>query len=213
MNWQRPADLTMPQLLALLIALGWLVSQNALAQTVSSIQPNETQIDPLIQQHATTWNLTIDEWNRQTELRTLHHGLLSKNLTPLEILGILAETPEERRRYAELFAQRQLTTLQKITEFEADYLEALATLSGEQRQRLQLVSSVDCITGVCTRPIAEALNAALHGTTVDLFLLAAKNDQAIRVWATHHRIPPQLVRDRTITLNHARPGMQPGLTR
>ena len=84
------------------------VSPLLFAQTVTPLQPAGPEVDTLATRQAQTWNLTIDEWKRSTELRALYHGLLSAELTPLEVLGILAETPEDRQRYARLFAARQL---------------------------------------------------------------------------------------------------------
>ena len=189
-----------------------LTSSNLCAQSVTSIQPAASEVEKIVVRQAKTWNLTIDEWNRYSELRTLHHGLLSADLTPLEVLGILAETPEERRRYARLFASHQLKILQRIAEFEADYLEAVADIANSRPTRMQLVSEITCLTGPCAEPITEALGQARSGVGVDIYVLGAANDGAIRVWAARHLVPPDLVRSQVITLNHARQGMEPGLT-
>ena len=199
--------------LAMFLPLVALMPPYLFAQTVTPSQPAGAEIDTLATRQAQTWNLTIDEWKRSTDLRTLHHGLLSASLTPLEVLGILAETPEDRQRYARLFAARQLQILEQIAEFEADYLEAVAALADDRRTRMHLVAEVACLIGPCTEPITEALDQAKQGRGVDIFVLDAASDGAIRVWAAHHLIPPDLVRSRMITLNHARPGMAPGLSK
>ncbi len=183
------------------------------AQTVTLPETVGAQVGTLATRQADSWGLTVDEWNRYTELRILHHGLLSEDLTPLEVLGILAETPDERRRFARMFATQQLRILQQIADFEADYRDAVVELSAAPPSRLRLVSAVTCVTGDCTEIINEALTQAHQGVGVDIYVSGASDDNAVRSWASHHAVPPELVQRQVITLNHAQQGMKPGLTR
>ena len=73
----------------------------AQSQSIDSAQTDGLNIAPIAQRSAEAWGLTTDEWNRQTELRALSQGMLSADLTPLEVLGILTDNPADRRRYAE----------------------------------------------------------------------------------------------------------------
>ena len=64
----------------------------------------------------------------------LYSGLVTPQLSSLEILGIFADTPEDRKRYARLLAERQLQLLKRISEFEADCLQAANELSNSSRK-------------------------------------------------------------------------------
>ena len=107
-----------------------LVAQaSAQSQSIDSAQTDGLYIAPIAHRSAEAWGLSIDEWQRHTELRALSQGMLSQDLTPLEVLGILADNPADRKRYARLYAERQVQMLKQIAAFEADYLEAVAELN------------------------------------------------------------------------------------
>ena len=191
-----------------------LVAQaSAQSQSIDSAQTDGLGIAPIAHRSAEAWGLSIDEWQRQTELRALSQGMLSQDLTPLELLGILAENPADRKRYARLYAERQVQMLKQIAAFEADYLEAVAELNSGSVAivRWRLVTDAECRIGECVDSIRQAVRHAQRGDFVDMFVLGAPDNQTIRSWAARHRIPPELVRDRTITLNHAATDMEPGL--
>ena len=71
-----------------------LVAQaSAQSQSIDSAQTDGLDIAPIAHRSAEAWGLSIDEWQRHTELRALSQGMLSQDLTPLEVLGILADNP------------------------------------------------------------------------------------------------------------------------
>ena len=191
-----------------------LVAQvSAQSQSIDSAQTDGLDIAPIAHRSAEAWGLSIDEWQRHTELRTLSQGMLSQDMTPLEVLGILADNPADRKRYASLYAERQMQMLKQIAAFEADYLEAVAELNSGSVAivRWRLVTDAECRIGECADSIRQAVRHAQSGDFVDMFVLGAPDNQTIRSWAARHRIPPELVRERTITLNHAAADMVPGL--
>ena len=193
-----------------------LVTQaTAQSQSIDSAQTDGLAIAPLAHRSAEAWGLSIEEWQRQTELRALSQGMLSQDLTPLEVLGILTDNPADRRRYARLYAAQQRELLDRIAAFEADYLEEYAALnqrlSAGLNDRSTLVIDIDCVSTKCRRQVAEALAIAQKGA-VDVYVVgSAGNDAAVRKWAATNRIPPNLVRQRQITLNHGTPDMKRGL--
>ncbi|HDL4619024.1 TPA: TIGR03759 family integrating conjugative element protein, partial [Mannheimia haemolytica] len=76
------------------------VTTNALAQTTSiesstqtlsqqQSQHQQSQLSDSLKQ-AKEWGLTIEEWNRYTELMKGERGMWSPNLDPLTALGIEA---------------------------------------------------------------------------------------------------------------------------
>ena len=105
--------------------------------------------------------------------------------------------------------------LDRIAAFEADYLEEYAALnqrlSAGLNGRSTLVIAIDCVSTECRRQVAEALAIAQNGK-VDIFVVGSAGDNAaVRKWAATNRIPPNLVRQRQITLNHGTPDMKRGL--
>ena len=193
-----------------------LVTQaTAQSQSIDSAQTDGLAIAPLAHRSAEAWGLSIEEWQRQTELRALSQGILSQDLTPLEVLGILTDNPADRRRYARLYAAQQRDVLDRIAAFEADYLEEYAALnqrlSAGLNDRSTLVIDIDCVSTKCRRQVTEALTIAQNGA-VDVYVVgSAGDDAAVRRWAATNRIPPNLVRQRQITLNHGTPDMKRGL--
>ena len=193
-----------------------LVSQvSAQSQSIDSAQTDGLSIAPITHRSAEAWGLSIDEWQRQTELRALSQGMLSQDLTPLEVLGILTDNPADRKRYARLYAEQQRAMLDRIAAFEADYLEEYAALnqrlSAGLNGRSTLVIAIDCVSTECRRQVAEAIAIAQNGA-VDMYVVGSAGDNAaVRKWAATNRIPPNLVRQRQITLNHGTPDMKRGL--
>ena len=195
-------------------ALLLFASPSVLSQALEEFEVTEPNLSDLDRRAAVSWGLTETEWTRHRELRTLRRGLVSPDVTPLEILGIFATSDAERKRYASLYARQQLDLLERIAMFEADYIEAVKELTrsaSDGTGRYRLVAAVGCATSRC----ADQLNRALqlvdqHG--LDIFLTdTAGSDGTVRNWAARNNIPPDAVRNRRITLNHAPPGMKKGL--
>ena len=201
-----------------LIAAGLLVlllSVSTSAQQTEKLKIGHSQLTDLDIESARTWGLSETEWLRVQTTRAIRHGLVSDQITPLEVLGIFADNPAARRRYAKLYAAQQRELLDRIAAFEADYLEEYAALnqrlSTGPNGRSTLVIDIDCVSTECRRQIAEALAIAKNGA-VDMYVVGSAGDNAaVRKWAATNRIPPDLVRQRQITLNHATPDMKRGL--
>ena len=166
---------------------------------------------------ARNWGLTPAEYARSQQLLSLHRGLIHEQITPIEALGIFSTTEEDRRRYATLYAQKQMMVLNRISDFEADYLEAMRelnpTTTHTDSERHQLVIDASCASADCRTLIRRALSVAAS-TGLDIHLTGTgAQDAVVRRWAAINDIPPDSVRNRTITLNHAALGMKQGLFR
>jgi len=217
------AALTFVVATAFMVLLVWGV-YDALAQAqqlqrpgVSSLQEGELSHSAVQNESIEFWGLTEEEWELQRTLRHRYHGLLDPALSPLEILGILAEDDAQRQRYAELYAQRQYAILRRINAFAADYAQAVQQIIHEDplqsNRTLILVASAQCLSGGCARDIRSALQQAVTGeATLHIYVKDARDDQQIRRWATHYTVPPEMVTAHQITLNHATDNMQIGLT-
>ncbi len=166
---------------------------------------------------AQNWGLTATELIRSQRLLYLHRGLIHEDITPLEALGIFSATAEDRRRYATLYAQKQMAVLNRISEFEEAVLQAMRELNPHENAglaaRYQLTVDVGCSTVDCRTLIRRAL-AVAGDAGLDIHLMGTGGqDTVVRRWAAINGIPPDAVRDRTITLNHGADGMKEGLSR
>lgn len=177
---------------------------------------------------AELWGLSLKEWHRYEKLRQGIAQYRSDKLDPLTLLGINARSAAERRKYAERLARMAHERMERILAFQQAYTQAferlypneprIATDSTAQRtahiltrgrqaarhlglmsQRLTVFVRVqncaDCRQTV--KRLAEA------STPMDIFVVGADSDDAIRQWATRVGLDPVRVRSGAITLNHA----------
>lgn len=81
--------------------------------------------------HALRWlELNEEEWQQYQSRRALVGQPLAE-MTPYEVLGIYADDPEQRRRFARENARFMLDFYRRTMEFEELYRDELAKLSGQ----------------------------------------------------------------------------------
>lgn len=205
----------------------WLVwSAPVLAETVE-LEPKATRLEASALsesdlQHARQWGLDEAEWRRYRILMAGPRGLWSPDLDPLLVLGIHARTEAERRRYAELAVRQERARVEAELAFQRAYTEAwqrlypdeplfdidtqqLSPTAGPAWQpgdRVLFFTRTDC--AACEALLAPLLSRvrALAGVGLDIYLLGMETDAAVRAWAQTKAIPPDLVRNRKVTLNH-----------
>jgi integrating conjugative element protein (TIGR03759 family) len=168
------------------------------------------------------WDLTETEWSRYKTLMQGIRGKLSPNISPIEGLGIHARTEAERRYYAERWARSLHDDTERVLAFQRAYDAAWKERYGNeplidvsrlrQAQSAALLQPGDRVlfftASSCPAcgPVLETLLAKLERTPnlgLDVYLVDSANDDAkVRTWAKDYRVPPQLVRSRTVTLNH-----------
>lgn len=168
------------------------------------------------------WGLSEADWQRYKTLMQGVRGRLSPNISPIEALGIHARTDDERQRYAELWAKALREDTERVLAFQHAYDDAWKRLYGNeplidlsrlpQRQSATLLQPGDRIlffaASSCAAcgPALEILLAKVQRTPrlgLDVYLIDSGNDDGrVRAWAKEHGIPPELVRNRTVTLNH-----------
>ena len=177
-----------------------------------SIEMDSLDADSIAAETIEFWGLTAEEWQQQQTYRVRYQGLLAPGITPLEVLGVTADDPAERARYARLYAERQNQVLRRIRRFEEDYLAAMQALSGAgSESNMRLVVAVNCLRGTCAKPLAKALARANQGEQLNIYVVGARTDNEIRRWAAHHAIPIERVQSGQISLNYAPSDMQLGL--
>jgi len=173
--------------------------------------------------HARTWNLSETEWQRYRQLMQGIRGSISPGtISPIEVLGIHARDEAERQRYADAWAHAMHEDVDRILAFQHAYdaagkrlysneplidvdqlpAKAEATSVFQSIDRLLFFARPAC--PVCDALMNKLLKRIDEVSGIDIYLLglAPGDDAAVRTWASTHRIDPEWVRSRRVTLNH-----------
>lgn len=164
-----------------LLALPALADSTRLSSTQTS--PSRTgaaQADQTDRANARYWGITVDEYRRYRSLMKGVRGSFSDpRITPLEVLGIHAESDAEQRRYAERFAQLMAEDAGRILRFEKAYQQAFRRLfpslpamarPARQRARAGTPASPGAFAAA-TQSTAGAMSQAATVTRGDRLLL------------------------------------------
>ena len=115
----------------------WLVLTNAaiadevkaISETAQSIEKN-TQVSrsETIESKAKRWSLDANEYQDYLELMKGPLGTWSPGIDPLLALGMFAQSEQEERRYAELYAQQEFVLTQRALRFQQAYRQAFSRI-------------------------------------------------------------------------------------
>ena len=193
----------------------------AVATTIGEAQLSRSEQH---QVQAQQWQLSKQEWQRYQSLMQGIRGSLSvSTISPLEVLGIHARNASERRHYAERWAQLMHQDAQRVLAFQHAYDQAFARLYGQEKfidlnklpgqapaltlqfgDRVMFFTRIECV--LCDLLLPRLLNVVRMqaGVGLDIYLQdsSAGDEEKIRAWAKRQAIPPELVRNKVITLNH-----------
>ena len=173
--------------------------------------------------HARLWGLSETEWRRYKQLMQGIRGSISPStISPIEVLGIHARDDAERQRYAEVWARAMYEDAGRILAFQRAYDAAakrlypnvslidVSRLPGKREakktfqsgDRLLFFTRPDC--PACDLLLNKLLKRIDEVSGIDIYLTDVDkgDDAAVRSWATTHKINPDWVRSRRITLNH-----------
>lgn len=189
----------------------------AVATRTAPWQENESEMAA-----AKAWGLDAGEWQRY---RTLMQGLRASispvTISPIEVLGIHARNPAERRRYAERWARAMHEDVERILAFERAYQAAYrrlypnAVLIDRKRlaaleppaplqagDRVLFFTRTDCPP--CDALLSRVLKHQRRVAGIDIYIagLESGDDAGVRAWARARGIDPGEVHARRITLNH-----------
>lgn len=215
-----------------LLALGLAAATTPVAATDTPTRLTEQRLleqteslhsrDPL----ARAWELSAQEVDRYEQLMRGPRGAFSvPNISPIEVLGIHAETPAERQQYAERLVRLLYEDTERVLAFERatqaawqrlgrpmfDPARRLGRKTGavpDTRdlwgKRLALfVASRDCPPCTAT---ARALVAQVGDdgplSGLDIYVVDTRDAEAIRAFARSADVLPEAVARRRITLNH-----------
>lgn len=209
----------------------WAVATGATQVNASTSQVTQTQAskeaNPQSQRFIQSqWGLSDSEWQRYQLLMGGIRGSVSQaNLSPLEALGIHAETDEERRDYAKRLAIVMHDDTERVLAFAKAYQAESVKLYPQtaliDKSQLGLsapppttnnaLQSGDrvlfftrlehCTT--CKTQLATLVKASQQANVqLDVYVIGANNDDAIRRWATQQDFDRARLANKTLTLNH-----------
>lgn len=193
-------------------------AQTEIASSTQSTVQQQSQHNQSQQQEseakAKEWGLTLEEWNRYTELMNGERGMWSPNLDPLTALGVEARTEEEQIKYARLLAKKYYERVSKEIDFDKVYRREFEKLYPNELpfdvepHISQSVGRVIYFTRFdncesCKNDLSKILSYANNQTPVDIYIVGQNiSDNDIRKWATDNHIDPIKVSKKLITLNH-----------
>ncbi len=199
-------------------------SSRSVTTTESSARLSATH-----QFRAQLWELSETEWRRYLDLMQGIRGSISPaTISPVEVLGIHARNPGERRHYAKRWARVMTQDARRILAFQRAYDAAIRQVQGgeplinrsrlsrspapraafDSQDRLLFFTQPDC--PACDRVMRRLMERLdeYHGLDIYLVNLTPDDDAAVRRWARAQAIDPELVRSRRVTLNHNRGALQ-----
>ena len=181
------------------------------------------------------WTLTEEDWTKYKKLMQGPRGNWSPNLDPLTVLGVEANSEDERQVYARKLAMIEFNRTEKELAFQRSYDRAmnslypmgrmidvsklpkykksikpnLVNISSLNKQKDRLIfftKTVKCSD--CRSTEQVLINDWLYqGGAVDVYVTDAKNDNDIRQWAKRSGIKPKWVKSKQVTLNYDKGGL------
>ncbi len=159
---------------------------------------------------AKRWDVTVTEWARYKTLMKGPRGMWTPNLDPILVLGNHARDAAERRHLALRAATMEHKRAAGEQAWQNAYDLAFAQLYGtdiygttapSSWQRVQWRGPYDGSTYGLEETLFYGLR---HTVPVDVIVIGAPTDDALRRWAQDHSIPTQQVAEKKITLNHGK---------
>lgn len=226
-QYLRSTALFAVSLYSTMLIAGDIQTENRSELRVQQSSVTKTQTMLTDKARAAVWGLDLQEWQRYSTLMQGIRGSISpKTLSPIEVLGIHARNPAERRRYAERWVMMMREDAERILAFQQAYDEAQQRLFPQQRvidtqklaalrsvdqhknrpdlaksDRLLFFTRMDCVA--CDAVLKQLLKMLPNIAGIDLYLLdiAEGDEDRIREWAQKSVIKPQWVQVRRVTLN------------
>jgi integrating conjugative element protein (TIGR03759 family) len=192
-----------------------------------AVEYRQTDLRDIQHQRVELWGLDNAEWQRYRQLMKGIRGSVSPStLSPIEVLGIHARTPDERRRYARTWARMMREDAERILAFQLAYDEAqrelypgtslidthkLAQLKQstavkpkeewDLNDRLLFFTQTDCAICDVLWDRLQSRFDSIGGIDVYFLDVSAGEESRIRSWATEKQLDPLRLRDRKLTLN------------
>jgi len=119
--------------LLLILASTSLFAANDVVNTITanSVSQNTVDISSTVN-YARDWGLTDPQWTQYQHLMQGMSGRYYANLTPPEVLGIQAKTPQDIKYFAELTAKQEHDKIEKELRFNAAFYAAAKQLYADE---------------------------------------------------------------------------------
>ena len=161
------------------------------------------------------WQIEPQNYIKAQQLREQYKGLVSKDITPIEVLGIFANTKAERDKYARIFAKMIRQTTKKVLDFQKSVNQAHKDLYGADSmfdyqssqlptytpKRKNITINIDDCNQSCITNAKKLINTSFINP-VDFYFTSTTDDE-IRSFARKLGISVEQVQNKQITLNHS----------
>lgn len=171
---------------------------------------------------AQIWEITEQEMKRLNQVQLRYSGHLSKDISPLEWLGIFAETDQQREYYAKRFAELQFRVVSAVAEFEDAYAAAMSEIASDDQLRLTnknkllLIVPYQCGKTRCKPLITRGLDHVTRGGFLEIHIQTSSTNRDVDEWVEAQQIPQKMLVEGQISVAIARGEMkniQPGIYR
>ena len=179
------------------------------------------------------WNITRAEWLRYKKIITGPWGAMNENLVHdvIAVLGVNAQSDDERKRYAKIYVENQWKDISKIQAFDRERVLVARDMSknidvvnqellpnvDSLMNRSESLKSGDKISFFLHKndmelnkeksPYSKTLENILNiikyrkDIRLDIFFVGISDDNIIKKWAMSRNIDPEIVKQGRITLN------------
>lgn len=176
-----------------------------------------------IQESATRWGLSAEQWKTYEELMRGEAKFMLPNVDPLTVLGTYAETESERREYGERIARMEYEFTKRFLALRNSYHDAFGRLYGNEP--MLSINSMEYIKdsiGRKEKPLSQFGNRYILfvnsnckecdrvfksiqsrrgiGSFVDIYFVKDNKSQIIN-WGKRMGVKPDHVKSGLITLN------------
>lgn len=111
------------------VVFGLLFIMNTVfADNVINTAPNNTQVNNTASVQAQDWGISPDEWMQYQKLMKGKDGRWYPKLSPAEVLGLNAQTPQEQQHFAEIAAKQEHDKLARELAFDNAFHQAMGRL-------------------------------------------------------------------------------------
>lgn len=104
------------------------ISNTVFADNIVNTAPNNTQVNNTASAQAQDWGISLDEWMQYQKLMQGKDGRWYPKLSPAEVLGLNAKTPQEQQHFAEIAAKQEHDRLARELAFDNAFHQAMGRL-------------------------------------------------------------------------------------
>ncbi len=98
------------------------------ADNVINTAPNNTKVNNTASTQAHDWGISLDEWVQYQKLMQGKDARWYPKLSPADVLGLNAQTPQEQQHFAEIAAKQEHDKLARELAFDNAFHQAMGRL-------------------------------------------------------------------------------------